>query len=39
MASSLYSIGAAGSNLIMPTLGGLIYDLFGGNVIPESNQH
>jgi dipeptide/tripeptide permease len=34
MASSFYTMGAALGNLIMPLMGGIIYDSYGGAVDP-----
>jgi hypothetical protein len=38
MASSLYTMGSALSNLVMPLFGGLLYDQLGGNINPHSHQ-
>lgn len=35
MASSFYTMGTASGNLIMPLLGGVIYDSFGGDIDPN----
>lgn len=32
MASSLYTMGSALGNLVMPLLGGFLYDTLGGNI-------
>jgi hypothetical protein len=38
LASSLFMMGSALGNLIMPLLGGFLYDIYGGNVNPVEQK-